>query len=39
MRKNELIAFEWLSHDSETMTRVETRFKPVGEAETIVFHQ
>ena len=34
--KNELIAFEWLSHDGDTMTRVEIRFEPVYENETIV---
>lgn len=33
---NEMIAFEWLAHDGDTMTRVEIRFEPVGDGETIV---
>lgn len=36
MTKDELIAFEWLAHDGDTMTRVEIRFEPVGDGETIV---
>jgi uncharacterized protein YndB with AHSA1/START domain len=34
--ENELITFEWLAHDGDTMTHVEIRFEPVGVAETIV---
>jgi len=36
MIKGELIVFEWLSHDNDTMTRVEMRFEPVGDDETMV---
>ncbi|MGD9590511.1 MAG: SRPBCC domain-containing protein [Pyrinomonadaceae bacterium] len=36
MIKDELIVFEWLSNDGDTMTRVEMRFEPVGENETMV---
>lgn len=34
--RNELIAFEWLSHDADILTRVEIRFEAVGSGETIV---
>ena len=34
--KNELIAFEWLAHDGDVMTRVEIRFETVGDGETMV---
>jgi len=34
--KNELIAFKWLAHDGDVMTRVEVRFEPIGNGETIV---
>ena len=34
--KNELIAFEWLAHDGDVMTRVEIRFEALGEDETMV---
>ena len=34
--KNELITFEWPSHDGGVMTRVEMKFEPVNENETIV---
>lgn len=36
MVKDELIAFEWLSHDGGTMTRVEIRFEAAGSEETVV---
>ncbi|NOT48064.1 MAG: ATPase [Acidobacteria bacterium] len=36
MVRNELIAFEWLAHNGHTITRVEIRFEPLGEAETKV---
>lgn len=36
MVRNELIVFEWLAHDHKTTTRVEMRFEPVGEGETVV---
>jgi uncharacterized protein YndB with AHSA1/START domain len=34
--ENELIAFEWPTHDGEVMTRVEIRFESLGESETAV---
>jgi len=33
---NELIAFEWLAHDGDTLTRVEMRFESLGDAGTAV---
>ncbi|MGH9946591.1 MAG: SRPBCC domain-containing protein [Pyrinomonadaceae bacterium] len=36
MVKNKLIAFEWLAHDGNTMTRVEIRFEAIDDAETAV---
>lgn len=34
--ENELIAFEWLAHDGNTMTRVEIRFEAIGDDQTMV---
>lgn len=36
MVRDELIAFEWLSHDGGTMTRVEMRFEVIAADETLV---